>query len=87
MKKNKLIKAFLINQPGLQIINTVATLTKKRTLPILVVKNTNKFIKIYRHGLIAKITGTQNNVTCINSLIKDNNKFKEKLDLKDLDVP
>ena len=27
-------KGFLINQPGLQIINTVATLTKNRTLPI-----------------------------------------------------
>ena len=64
----------------------VATFTKNRTSPILVVNNTNKFIKIYRHGLIAKITCIQNNVTCINSKIKDN-KFKEKLDLKDLDVP
>ena len=43
----------------------VATLTKNRTLLILVVNNTNKFIKIYRHGLIAKIIGMQNNVTCI----------------------
>ena len=52
----------------------------------MVVNNTSKFIKIYRHDLIAKITGIQNNVTCINSVIKAN-KFKEKLDLKDLDVP
>ena len=72
MKYSKLIKEFFINQPGLQIINTVATLTENRTLPILVVNNTNKFIKIYRHGLIAKITGIQNNVTWINSVIKDN---------------
>ena len=79
-------KGFLINQPGLQIIITVATLTKIRTLLISVVNNINKFNKIYRHGLIAKITGIQNNVTCINSVIKDNN-FKDKLDLKDLDVP
>ena len=56
---------------------------KNRTLPILVVNNTNKFIKIYRHGLIAKITVIQNNVTRINSVIKNNN-FNEKLDLKDL---
>ena len=55
-------------------------------MPILVVNNTNKFIKIYRHSLIAKITGIQNNARCINSVIKDNN-FKEKLDLKDIDVP
>ena len=61
-------------------------MTKNRTLPILVVNNTNKFIKIYRHGFIAKIIGIQNNVTCINSVIKENN-FKDKLDLKDKDVP
>ena len=72
MKYSNLIKEFSINQPGLHIINMVATLTKNRTLPILVVNNTNKFIKIYRHGLIAKITGIQNNVTWINSVIKDN---------------
>ena len=78
-------KGSLINQPGLQIINTVATLTKNRTLLILVVNNTNKIIKIHRHGLIAKITGIQNNVTCINSVIKDN-KLKGKK-MKVLDVP
>ena len=61
-------------------------MTKNRTLSILVVNNTNKFIKIYRHGLYAKITGIPNNVICINSVIKDN-QFKEKLDLKDLDIP
>ena len=51
----------------------------------MVVNNTNKIIKIHRHGLIAKITGIQNNVTCINSVIKDN-KLKGKK-MKVLDVP
>lgn len=44
-----------MNQPGLQIINTVSTLAHDRSLPLLNVNNTNKFIKIYRHGLLAKI--------------------------------
>ena len=48
-------KGFLVNQPGLQINNTVSTLAKDRSLPLLIVNNTNKFIKIYRHGLLAKI--------------------------------
>ena len=47
-------RGFIVNQPGLQIINTVATLSKDRSLPLLIVNNTNKFIKIYRHGLLAK---------------------------------
>ena len=81
-------KGFLTDQPGLQIINTVSTLDKSRTLPVLIVNNTNKYIKIYRHGLLAKIMVVQNNVTQINSVIQNNN-CKNKLDLKELelDVP
>ena len=59
---------FLVNQPGLQII--VLTLAKDRSLPLLIVNNTNKFIKIYRHGLLAKISGIQNNVASVNSVIQ-----------------
>ena len=79
-------KSFLVNQPGLQIINTVSTLAKDRSLPLLTVNNTNKFIKIYRHGLLAKISGIQNNVASVNSVIQNKN-CETKLDLKDLDVP
>ena len=79
-------RGFIVNQPGLQIINTVSTLAHDRSLPLLIVNNTNKFIKIYRHGLLAKITGIQNNVSTVNSVIK-NNHSKDKLNLNDLDVP
>ena len=66
-------RGFVVNQPGLQIINTVATLSKDRSLPLLVVNNTNKFIKIFRHGLLAKISRIQNNVniTNVNSVIQN----------------
>ena len=53
---------------------------------MLIVNNTNKYIKIYRHVLLAKITEVQNNVTQINSVIQNNN-CKNKLDLNKLDVP
>ena len=81
-------RGFIVNQPGLQIINTVATLSKDRSLPLLVVNNTNKFIKIFRHGLLAKISGIQNNVniTNVNSVIQ-NKQCDSKLNLNDLDVP
>ena len=49
-------KWFIVSQPSLQIINTVSTLNKGRSLPLLIVNNTNKVIKIYRHGLLAKIS-------------------------------
>ena len=79
-------KGFLVNQPGLQIINTVSTLGKDRSLPLLVVNNTNKFITIYRQGLLTKCSGIQNNVASVNSVIQNKN-CETKLDLKDLDAP
>ena len=79
---------FIVNQPGLQILNTVVTLSKDRSLPLLIVNNTNKFIKIYRHGLLAKVSGIQNNVniTNVNSVVQ-NKECYSKLNLKDIDVP
>ena len=79
-------RGFIVNQPGLQEINTVLTLAKDRSLPLIIVNNTNKFIKIYRHGLLAKIMGIENNVLTVNSVIQ-NNQWENKLNLNDLDVP
>ena len=79
-------KGLIVNQPGLQIINTVSTFNKDRSLPLLIVNNTKKFIKIYRHGLLAKFSGIQNNVANVNSAIK-NKPCNNKLDLKDLYLP
>ena len=59
-------KGIIVNKPGMQIINTISTLNKDRSLPLLIVNNTKMFIKIYRHGLLAKISGIQNNVANVN---------------------
>ena len=74
-------KGFIIDS-----INTISTLAKGRSLPLLIVNNTNKFIKINRHGLLANISRIPKNVTQVNSVIK-NNINGSKLDLNDLDVP
>ena len=55
-------------------------------MPLLIVNNTNKFIKIYRHGLLAKFSGIQNNVANVISAIKKK-PCNNKLDLKDLYLP
>ena len=80
-------KGFIVNQPGLQIINTVSTLAEDRSLPILIVNNTNKFIRIYRHGLLAKISGIQGQfkVMQVKSAMKQNDG-ESILNLSDLDV-
>ena len=79
-------RGFIVNQPGLQVINTVSTLGKDRSLPLLIVNNRNKFIKIYKHGLLANITGIQNSVPTVNSVIQ-NKQWENNLNLNDLDVP
>lgn len=78
---------FLINEPGLKIINSVAKLTRDRTVPLLVVNSTNKFYKIRRHGLVAKLSSTaQKNVRNVDSVLKENT-LSSTLDLGELDVP
>ena len=80
-------RGFLTNEPGLKIINTVSTLTKDRSIPILIVNSTNKFIKIHRHGLLARISGIQeSNLKTINTVIQSEDQ-DNKIDLKELDVP
>ena len=79
-------RGFIVNQPGLQIINTVSTLNRDISLPLLIVNNTNKFIRIYRHGLLARISVVKgDNLLNVNSVIQ-NGKNDTHLNLKDLDV-
>ena len=78
---------FLTNEPGLKVINTVSTLTKDRSIPILIVNSTNKFIKNHRHGLLARISRIQeSNLKTINMVIQSEDQ-DNKIDLKELDVP
>lgn len=80
-------RGFLTNEPGLKIINTVSSLAKDRSLPVLIVNNTNKFLKIHRHGLLARISEIkETEVTHINSVIQ-NKDCNNTMNLKDLDVP
>ncbi len=43
-------RGFVSREPGLSIINTVSTLKRDRTIPVLIVNSTNKTMKIFRHG-------------------------------------
>ena len=47
-------KDFVHREPVLQV-NSVSRLRRDRSIPILVTNNTNKFIKIFRHGVLAKV--------------------------------
>ena len=43
-------RGFISKEPGLKVINCLTTLSKDRTIPLLVVNETNRHLKIYRHG-------------------------------------
>ena len=49
-------RGFLAKESGLKVINTVSCLNKNRTIPLLVVNETNRHFKLYRHGLMATIS-------------------------------
>ena len=69
------------------MINTIATLSKDRSVPLVIVNNANKFIKIHRHDLLAKFSGIQNNVNITNeNSVIQNKECDSKLNVQDLDV-
>ena len=49
-------RGFIAKEPGLKIINSVTKLNKDRTMPLLIVNQTNRHIKLYRHGLLARLS-------------------------------
>ena len=79
-------RGFIANEPGLKVINCVTTLPQNRTLPLLIVNQTNMHFKIYRHGLLAKIVLVhERNIINTCSVIK-NGSIDSTINLKDLDV-
>ena len=80
-------RGFISKEPGLKVINCLTKLSKDRTIPLLVVNETNRHLKIYRHGLIARLSPVnESNIIDTCSVIK-NGSTDNKIDLKDLHVP
>ena len=79
-------KGFTCREPGLEVVDSVSRLGKDRSIPILVTNRTGKFIRIRRHGPIAKVEQlTGQGLAEVNSVIKGQ-KFDSTMDLKDLHV-
>ena len=79
-------KGFTCREPGLEVVDSVSRLGKDRSIPILVTNSTGKFIRIRRHGPIAKVEQlTGQGLAEVNSVIKGQ-KFDSTMDLKDLHV-
>ena len=79
-------KGFTCREPGLDVVDSVSRLGKDRSIPILVTNSTGKFIRIRRHGPIAKVEQlTGQGLAEVNSVIKGQ-KFDSTMDLKDLHV-
>ena len=78
---------FMQDEPGLQVINSVAKLSKNRTVPLFIVNNTNKFYKIHRHGLVARISSADDSDVCsVNSIFGNVQKSVNSVNMQDLDV-
>lgn len=65
-----IINVFMSNEQGVQIVNTVSTLGSDRTIPIPIVNETNKTMKLFRHRVVVwnEKTG-DHDVADINSVL------------------
>ena len=73
-------KGFTCREPGLEVVDSVSRLGKDRSIPILVTNSTGKFIRIRRHGPIAKVEQlTGQGLAEVISVIKGQ-KFDSRMD-------
>lgn len=80
-------RSFMSKEPGLTILNSVSKLAKDRSIPFIVVNNTNKTMRISRHAVVAKIEIiTNTDLKNVNSVIS-NVSGDRQLNLGELSVP
>ena len=79
---------FIGSEPGLMVSNSVAKLNNGRTIPIMVVNNTNRTVKLSRGCVIAKMEAiNQKQVNSLDS-IKGKAALPDKTDwASDIEVP
>ena len=80
-------RGFIAKEPGLKIINSVTKLNKDRTMPLLIVNQTNRHIKLYRHGLLARLSHVNESSIVNTCSVIQNASTDSKMNLNDLDVP
>ena len=72
---------FISNEPGLMVSNSVAKLAKNRVLPVMVVNNTNRTIRLSKGSVIAKVELiTQTQINSLDSVKTDRQDRTKGLD-------
>ena len=75
-------------EPGLLVSNSVAKLGRNRTMPIMVVNQTNQSIRLAKGCIIAKLEAVdKDSVQNVNSVLKEDNKLDASDWTTDVDVP
>ena len=80
----------LSKEPDVSLINSVSILGKDRTIPVMIVNQTNKFIRLPRHGLVGKVEIVSENseIKCVNTVASKNVEDKSSdINLNDIQVP
>ena len=80
----------LSKEPDVSLINSVSILGKDRTIPAMIVNQTNKFIRLPRHGLVGKVEIVSENseIKCVNTVASKNVEDKSPdINLDDIQVP
>ncbi len=80
-------RGFLTHEPGVSVATSVCVLSKNRLVPILLVNETSKTIKIHRHSIVAKTERLlATSVRSINS-VGHNPTIGDVVNMNDLQAP
>ena len=80
-------RGFLANEPGLLVANAVADSSRTRNIPLMLVNNTDKFMRLRRGSVVARADLVPQELVKPLGREVASVERKEKLDLSEIDTP
>jgi hypothetical protein len=77
---------YVLSEPGLMVISTVAKFNKKRQFPLMIVNNTNKTIRLKKNCIVASAKRIEE-VNLVSNKLQRCDEEVDKFDVSEIKVP
>jgi hypothetical protein len=77
---------YVLSEPGLMVISTVAKFNKKRQFPLMIVNNTNKTIRLKKNCIVASAKRIEE-VNLVSNKLQRCDEKVDKFDKSEIKVP
>ena len=86
VEMSALESGYVLSEPGLMVISTVAKFNKKRQFPLMIVNNTNKTIRLKKNCIVTS-ANTIEEVNLVSNKLQRCDGKVDKFDMSEIKVP